>query len=259
MLGIVLDTETTGLDANGAEVIQLAMVKFTYSPDDEVLRVVDTFDGLQEPKSPIPTHITRLTGITDEMIAGKSIDPLAVESFVAGSSIIIAHQARFDRVFVEGVWPIFKTLYWACSMEQVPWRENGFEGTKLAYLLAHFGLFHDGHRAGDDCRALLHILASPLGDAGKPVLATLLANAREATIRVFAVDAPYDRKDDLKARNYRWCDGSNGARRCWWKDIAQRDHEAELAYLRASVYRRQVDLPTTRITARERYSKNLPR
>jgi DNA polymerase-3 subunit epsilon len=62
----------------------------------------------------------------------------------------------------------------------------------------------------------------------------------------------------LKARGYRWSNGTNGQRRCWWRDVAERDVEAELAFLRASVFLRPVDLPTQHITARERYSTNAP-
>jgi DNA polymerase-3 subunit epsilon len=98
----------------------------------------------------------------------------------------------------------------------------------------------------------------PFGAERKPALATLIANAREARIRIFAVDSPFDRKDLLKARGYRWSNGTNGLRRCWWRDVGEHDIEAELAFLRASVFLRTVDLPTQHITARERYSTNAP-
>jgi hypothetical protein len=85
-------------------------------------------------------------------------------------------------------------------------------------------VFADAHRAIGDCQASLYILSLPFGAEGKPALSTLLANARETTIR----------------------------------NVAERDLEAELAFLRASVFLRPVDLPTQRITARERYSANAP-
>jgi DNA polymerase-3 subunit epsilon len=258
LIGIVLDCETTGLDLDKAEVIELAMLKFLYTPDGEVLRVIGKFDELRQPAHPIPPEIRALTGITDEMVAGHAIDPATVEAFATDAAIVIAHAAKFDRPMAEKAWPAFKNLDWACSLDEIAWRENGFEGTKLAYLLMGAGLFADAHRATGDCQALLHLLSSPFGAEGKPALATLLANARETTMRIFAVDSPFDRKDMLKARGYRWSNGTNGVRRCWWRDVAERDLEAELAFLRASVFLRPIELPTQRITARERYSNNVP-
>ena len=105
---------------------------------------------------------------------------------------------------------------------------------------------------------MLHILSSPFGAEGRSALATLLANARQATIRIFAVDSPFDRKDLLKTRGYRRSNGTNGLRRCWWRDVAESDLESEFAFLRASVFLRPVDLPTQRLTACERYSTNAP-
>lgn len=68
-LGLVVDVETTGSDVRGDEVIELAMVRFAYSPDGEVLGVIDTFQGYHEPTRPISAEITALTGISAEMDA----------------------------------------------------------------------------------------------------------------------------------------------------------------------------------------------
>ena len=122
LVGIVLDTETTGLDLDKAEVIELAMLKFHYAPNGEVLRVIDRFDKLRQPANPIPPEITELPGITDEMVAGHSIDPAAVEAFIADAVIVIAHNARFDRSIAENDWSVFKGVDWACSLDEIPWR-----------------------------------------------------------------------------------------------------------------------------------------
>src|SRR5258706_1628265 len=45
---------------------------------------------------------------------------------------------------------------------------------------------------------------------GASALAVLLDQARKKTIRVWAEQSPFDLKDVLKRRGYRWCDGSHG-------------------------------------------------
>ena len=47
------------------------MVKFTYLPDDRTAQITDAFSSFNEPKNPVPEEITDLTGITDEMVAGR--------------------------------------------------------------------------------------------------------------------------------------------------------------------------------------------
>ena len=81
--------ETTGSDARHHEVIELAMVRFAYTPEGEVLGVHDTFQGYHEPSSPIPPEITALTGIDDAKVAGYRLDLDAVGSFVAPSVIVL--------------------------------------------------------------------------------------------------------------------------------------------------------------------------
>lgn len=58
---VLLDTETTGLDAQRDEVIELGMVGFDYRPDGRIACVRDTFSGFIEPSAPIPAEITALT------------------------------------------------------------------------------------------------------------------------------------------------------------------------------------------------------
>ena len=184
--GILLDTETTGLDPRKDEVIELGMVKFDYLPDGRVVGVRGIFSSFNEPSVPIPTEVTALTGITDEMVAGQRIDEAAVSTFVEDAVIVIAHNAGFDRKLAERYWPVFERRAWGCSATEVQWRQHGFEGSRLGYLLNGAGFFHQAHRAVDDCHALLEILALELPTTGKPALAVLLAQARKKTMRIWA-------------------------------------------------------------------------
>ena len=139
-IGVILDTETTGLDHTKDEIIELGMVAFTY--DDTGIRdVIGVFSALQEPSVPVSAEITRITGITTEMVKGQKIDIDAVVRFIEPADLVIAHNARFDRPFCEKFSSGFDIKPWACSVSEVDWSGLGFEGTKLATSLAKADIF----------------------------------------------------------------------------------------------------------------------
>ena len=252
--GLVVDVETTGLDPARDEIIELAMAPFTYGLDGQIYAVGEPFHGLRQPSEPISAEITSITGITDEMVAGQSIDPAAVGSFAAGAALVVAHNAAFDRRFLEPFCETFTTKAWACSMSQVDWAGEGHEGTKLAYLAAGAGLFYDRHRATNDCLAAVALLGAPLPRSGKLALAQLLGNARQPTWRIWAENSPFDLKDVLKARGYRWNGEGTAAPKAWFIDVSDDAKEAELAFLKAEIYRGEIDLLVRRIDAYDRFS-----
>lgn len=253
-IGLVLDVETTGLDTGREEVIELGLLKFSYLPDSSVVRVLGEFAAFSEPTVPVTPEITDLTGITNEMLAGQKIDPAAVVSFVSDVAIVIAHNAGFDRKFAERYWPTFEHLPWACSATQIDWRGLGFEGARLVHLLAGIGLFHDAHRAADDCRGLLEVLAFQPDGQAETLLGKLLTSARRTTTRIWAENSPFELKDALKRRGYRWSDGADGRQKSWFVDVDVSAQEAELHFLRTEIYGRDVDLRTEEITAFKRFS-----
>lgn len=250
--GIYLDTETTGVDPVRDEIIELAMVPFKYDLEGRICAVGEPFVALREPSVPISAEITRITGITPEMVAGKTIDPDAVSVFIDNAVVVIAHNAAFDRKFVERSCEAFKLKGWACSMSQVAWAEYGFEGTKLSYLAAQSGFFFDGHRAENDCLAGLEVLGRAL-PTGRTALAHLLETARQPSWRIWAENSPFELKDMLKARGYRW-NGEGAAPRAWYVDVAEADREAELIYLQTEIFGGEVHLPMRKLTAFERFS-----
>ena len=252
-IAIVVDTETTGLDHGRDEIIELGMVAFVHDDQGALVDVIDTFSALREPSIPISAAVTRLTGISAETVQGRVIDVDAVERFIDDADLVIAHNAGFDRPFCERLARGFSPKAWACSVKEVDWAGHGFEGTKLGYLIGQCGFFHQGHRAVDDCHALLQILAASLPEDAGPALRHLLAAAETTRVRLWAEAAPFDLKDVLKRRGYRWNDGADGRPRSWWAEVDEDAVEAEIRFLQREVYMREVWPRTQRVTAFERY------
>ena len=142
-------------------------------------------------------------------------------------------------------------------MAEIDWRKHGFAGANLGYLLTGCGLFHDAHRAVDDCHAVLEILSTPLPGTSTTTLTALLARARKRSFRIWAEQSPFDLKDVLKTRGYRWSDGSDGTPRSWYIDVAGDRHQAEIEFLRTEIYQREVDVRSQTLTALERFSARL--
>ena len=251
--GLYIDLETTGLDAARDEIIEIAMVPFDYGLDGRIFDVGEPFQALRQPSAPIPPEITALTGIDDAMVAGKTVDPAAVGTFAAPSALVIAHNASFDRKFAERLCEVFTTKAWACSMSQVDWQASGFQGTRLPYLASGAGFFYEQHRAVDDCQAAIALLATPLPDGTLP-LAQLLERARQPTIRIWAEHSPFELKDRLKARGYRWNADATLAPRAWYIDVDEATHQAEIEFLQKEIYLREVSPLTRRVTAYDRFS-----
>lgn len=251
---LFVDVETTGLDPVRDEIIELAMVRFSYDAEGRIFAAEEAYHGLQEPSVPISAEITRLTGIDAAMVAGKTIDKAEVARLVDGCDLVLAHNAGFDRKFLEMFCDAFVHKPWGCTQSQIDWKAEGFEGTRLPYLAAGAGFFYDKHRAMNDCHAAVALLTQTLPQSGRNAFVALLDNARRKDIRLFASQAPFDLKDKLRARGYRWNGEGVGASRAWYIDVPDDLLEAELAWLEADIYGRPVDLHRLRIDAFNRFS-----
>ncbi|MEQ8813474.1 MAG: 3'-5' exonuclease [Thalassobaculum sp.] len=256
-IGVLLDTETTGLDRREDKVIELAMIAFEFDDRGQVCQVRDRFQGFNDPGRPIPADVVELTGITDALVRDRIIDRDAVARLVGPAVVVIAHNAGFDRRFAERLHPVFSTKAWACSLAEVPWIEAGIASAKLDYLAMRYGLFHDGHRGLADCEVLLEILSRPLPGSTDPTLKRLLDTARQPTWRVWALESPFDMKDRLKARGYRWSDGSDGNPRAWYRDVVDAALEAEKQYLTTEIYPHLYIPRCVRVTAFDRFSERV--
>lgn len=251
---VVLDVEATGADASRDEIIELGMVSFAYTPDGEVLGLLGTYSCFDQPTGPITPEITALTGIDDAMVAGQAIDAAEVEAFISDADLVIAHNADYDRRMVERRWSGFVTKCWACTMSEIDWKAEGFEGMKLGLLLLQSGQFHTGHRATSDCHAAIELLSRTMPRSGRTGMSLLIERARRTRIRISAVGTPFESKDVLKQRGYRWTGEEREPRKAWQMDVLPEQADAEMAFLREHVYRNRRDALHSRVTAFERFS-----
>ena len=257
---LYVDCETTGLSVERDQAIELAMLPFTYAAADGRIGEVLHHEAqvhLQDPARPLDATITALTGLTDDDVRGRCIDVEAANALITRSDLIVAHNARFDRPFFERALPATRALPWGCSMRDVPWTALGCPSAALHCLACGYGVFaRDRHRALADCEVGVWLLAQTLPESEQPVLAALREGARRETVRLWAVYAPIEHKDELRARGYRWMpEARRGIERAWWTELVPERVDAELEWLRETIYPAGLlpPIPQRRVTARERW------
>jgi DNA polymerase-3 subunit epsilon len=76
-------------------------------------------------------------------------------------------------------------------------------------------------------------------------------------VRIWAEQSPFELKDSLKKRGYRWNDGSDGPPKSWYVDVRESELEVEIAFLKAEIYLREVDPRLQTVTAFTRFSARL--
>ncbi len=225
-IAAIVDVETTGLDPAGDRIIELAIQRVRFTDDGQITEIGLPRSWREDPGFELDPAITRLTGLTDADLAGEKIDDTEATDMLASAHVVIAHNAAFDARFIEARLPEAAGLNWACSLVEVDWLRHQFSGRQLGHLLMEAGYFFDGHRAGQDVLALIHLLAHRSLD-GRSVLAGLIARAEQPSTRIDAIGAPFAQKDSLKARGYRW----QATDRYWWTEVADADVTAELVWL----------------------------
>lgn len=224
---VVLDTETTSLDATTGSIIELAICPIDFDARGRIVGIGPVHDWLEDPGHPLSPEIAQLTGLSDADLHGQSIDDAAALDLLAGADVIIAHNARFDAAWIERRYPVIAGKPWCCSLRDVDWRGHGAEGRQLGALLGEVaGFFNQRHRADADVAALVALLLSRL-PPGHAVSTEMFLTAMRPTIRLAAIGAPFEAKDALRQRGFRW----DPKGRFWSIEIRQEAEAAERTWL----------------------------
>ncbi|WP_067924777.1 exonuclease domain-containing protein [Alicyclobacillus shizuokensis] len=155
-----VDVETTGLSPLNDEIIEFSIALFEYDIfTGRIPEVAMLYTGLREPSKPIPKSATRINGITNEDVKGKTLRMDVIDAMIRKADFLVAHNAEFDRAFVEGLFYSATKKKWKCSMRQIPWKEYGAEKRSLQFLLDYYVIDRDyAHRAESDVLAALKLL-----------------------------------------------------------------------------------------------------
>jgi len=261
-IGLVVDTETTGLDTANDKIIELGFVAFAYDAGSgRIYNILHSYDGFEDPGVPLSEVVKNLTGISDEMVAGQRLDDGEIEQWLQKADLIIAHNAGFDRQMMERRLPLAVNKAWACTFSDIDWDVEGIASRKLDYIAYRLGYFFEGHRAVIDAQATLHLLSKALPVSGKAGMHLLLENARNKQRRLFAAGAPFDKKDELKERGYRWLadvaieDRFGKSKKGVWSTVVSgADIEPEEQWLRDHIYTGKAGFIAKDISALDRYS-----
>ncbi|MEO6037695.1 MAG: exonuclease domain-containing protein, partial [Saprospiraceae bacterium] len=164
----IIDVETTGGQARQERITEIAIVLH------DGQRVVDTFSTLLNPERSIPWHITRITGISDDMVADAPKFYEVAKQIVqlTEGAIFVAHNVTFDYSFVREEFARLGFLFSRRQLCTVRLARRVFPGItsySLSNLKNHFGIHAErSHRALDDTLATVKlfemILAAQQGE-----------------------------------------------------------------------------------------------
>jgi DNA polymerase-3 subunit epsilon len=155
----IIDIETTGGSYKYERIIEIAIVIH------DGQKVIETFDSLVNPEMLIPHHITRLTGISNEMVdnAPRFFEIAKTVVEMTEGKVFVAHNVNFDYGFIRKEFSDLGYNYSRRKLCTVKYTRQVFPGLPsygLGKLSSHFGISNDArHRALGDAKATAELLS----------------------------------------------------------------------------------------------------
>jgi DNA polymerase III subunit epsilon len=205
---LILDTETTGLDWRAENIIELAMLSVAVDlQTGQPVGVVEVYEDFEDPGRPIPAEIVKLTGITTQDVKGQKLNEAKIIDMVQRADLIVAHNASFDRPFVENRLEVFEHKAWPARLLASTGKPR-FGVGQVGIFMQRIGMVL--RRAPCTSRlpcfaaGLVGALEAQPDDIPSTGLQQLFKSAEQARTVVKAFGSPFETKDKLKARGYRW-------------------------------------------------------
>lgn len=215
---LIVDTETTGLDPETHELIEVGLV--LYSVDHQC--ALQQFSTLL-PMKAAENEAERINRIPSSVLRGETLDPsgrMTVEAsrmiseLVRLSDYFIAHNAAFDSKWFPSKLPGFTAKEqerpWLCTLEDFVWPNCG-PGHLVNTALAHGIGVSSAHRALTDC-LLISALFDRMADLPEMFKVAMRPKA------LFVADVPYP-GTEAKQAGFRW----NPDSRQWARRMAVED------------------------------------
>lgn len=200
---VILDLETTGLDHERDQIIEIAALKVAY--DGSTYREIGRFQTLValEAGRELSEEITGLTGITAQMLEGAPTVYEATESLrcLASDSTVIAHNAPFDLAFLSRL--LDEPGKFICTRAMA--KLLGYPSAKLSdlYRLMFDSDIDGHHRAMSDVEATLRVfkqMRSAMESLGTYDYRNVVVDSPERPLRFVPNGARVVRLEDADSR-----------------------------------------------------------
>jgi DNA polymerase-3 subunit epsilon len=91
-----VEVETTGTNPDRDKIIEFGICLFEYDRQSgRIYRVLGSWEWLEDPGFSIPPEITKITGISDAMVASHNIDDAAVTDLL-GRVVLVSRTMRIS-------------------------------------------------------------------------------------------------------------------------------------------------------------------
>lgn len=163
---VLLDTETTGLNPEKDQIIELAAIRIeqTSTGSLRIAQQMDSFIRLPDGEK-LPENIIQLTGITDRILESEGVNPEKAAGHFHrmlkdGPTILTAYNAQFDLLFIR---ELLRGQQFTADFLDVltVYKDRRAYPHKLSNAIIAYGLsdkVHNSHRAIDDVLAMFEVM-----------------------------------------------------------------------------------------------------